>query len=432
MWQNVRRSVFWITDTITGSKVSNHINNISNLFTGENSEKFSNSNAWNELARHVVNTVPYYKKLKGFKSLTDFPVVNKSVIRENDEEFLSSAYQKAELVPSVTSGSTGTPFKFYQDKNKKTRNTADTLYFAQRAGYWPGQKLIYLKIWAEEKMNSWVHYKLRNVIPIDVIKLSDDKIEALINSIERENGKVSIVGYVSALERICRYLDKIQSGKINCDVTSIITTSESLTEYVNNKMTYYFSSEVLARYSNLENGIIAQQVPGSDQRFLINCASYKLEILDFDSDHSVNPGQPGRIVVTDLYNYGMPFIRYDTGDVGILSDYKDQYGNFYLEKIEGRKLDILYNTSGEIISSYIMYKNMWKYTEIKQYQLIQEGEKDYVFKINVDEKFDKEKQLTEEFKKYLGYDATFIITYVDEIPLLSSGKRKKTVNNWKP
>ena len=74
---------------------------------------------------------------------------------------------------------------------------------------------------------------------------------------------------------------------------------------------------------------------------------------------------------------------------------------------------------------------MWKYEEIKQYQLIQEGPKEYTFIINIENIFEKEKQLVTEFKKYLGDDADFRVEYADEIPLLASGKRKKTVNNWK-
>jgi phenylacetate-CoA ligase len=63
--------------------------------------------------------------------------------------------------------------------------------------------------------------------------------------------------------------------------------------------------------------------------------------------------------------------------------------------------------------------------------LIQEGEKDYIFKINADKSFHREAQLVSEFKSYLGSDANFIVEYVDEIPLLASGKRRKLVNNYR-
>ena len=187
---------------------------------------------------------------------------------------------------------------------------------------------------------------------------------------------------------------------------------------------------VYSRYSNLENGILAQQVPGSGHRYLVNTASYVLEIFKTDTDEPAAPGELGRIVVTDLYNYAMPMIRYDTGDMGVLSKEKDEAGNSYLEIVEGRKLDLLYATDGTLVSSYIVYKNMWQYTEILQYQLVQYGAKDYLFKINMEGPFTKEEKLVQEFKQYLGADANFRVEYVDEIPLLASGKRKKIANTY--
>ena len=180
----------------------------------------------------------------------------------------------------------------------------------------------------------------------------------------------------------------------------------------------------MSRYSNLENGIIAQQERNSEL-FLVNTASYYVEIFHPTKEELLPNGELGRIVVTDLYNYAMPIIRYDTGDFGILIE-KD--GKTYLQSVEGRKLDLLYDTKGNMVSSYIMYKNMWQYTEIEQYQLVQTHIKSYEFKINCPSGFKRQEQLVAEFKSYLGDDADFKVIYVDEIPLLDSGKRRKTVN----
>jgi phenylacetate-CoA ligase len=126
----------------------------------------------------------------------------------------------------------------------------------------------------------------------------------------------------------------------------------------------------------------------------------------------------------------MPLIRYDTGDIGAISSDSRKAGNMYFVKIEGRKLDLLYDTNGNLVSSYMVYKNMWQYTEIIQYQLVQEGRREYNIKINADDNFNKEAKLIKEFRTYLGEDAVFTVEYVAEIPLLSSGKRKMIVNNY--
>lgn len=68
---------------------------------------------------------------------------------------------------------------------------------------------------------------------------------------------------------------------------------------------------------------------------------------------------------------------------------------------------------------------MWKYTELEQYQLIQKGAKEFEMKLLLQGKFKREVELRNEFLSYLGDEAIFDITYVTDIPLLDSGKRKK-------
>ncbi len=41
-----------------------------------------------------------------------------------------------------------------------------------------------------------------------------------------------------------------------------------------------------------------------------------VKILKPDDDKLIQESEIGRIVITVLYNYSMPMIRYDTGDIG--------------------------------------------------------------------------------------------------------------------
>lgn len=422
----LRRQLFWFIDFLKGGKVYSHLIQLRADFKGN---KKSSSKDLADLLVHASNTTEFYKSFQNCL-LEDYPVVNKNIIRSKIDDFVSSKFGPEKRISVVTSGSTGTPFKVFHDHKKKNRNTADTIYFSELGGYKIGNRLFYLKIWAKEKLGSPLHYFIQNMVPFDVIKLSDHHIEKLLDSIQNYKGNISFLGYVSAWESVCRYLDKKNSKYQVASVCSVITMSESLDSYTKEKMFDYFGVKPLSRYSNLENGIIAQQTFFNDTKYLINTASYKVEIFDINEDKPIAPGKVGRIVVTDLYNYAMPMIRYDTGDFGVLSTETDQYGNMFLEKVEGRKLDVIFDTEGHMISSYLMYKNMWKYTDIEQYQIIQTGVGEYTFKISMIGKLDevREKQLTNEFLEYLGKSAVFTIEYVDEIPLLDSGKRRKIVN----
>ncbi len=427
----LRNKLFWIQDFLKGSKIRNHLNQIKNHFSNGMNDGKIESAILDKLLTHARETVPFYNRNnKIYKELLNFPVINKTIIRKSLDDFISYTYKKNDLFTVVTSGSTGTPFKTYQNKNKKLRNYADTIYFAQLSGFDIGIRLMYLKIWAKEKMNSSLVYRMQNIVPIDVLHLDDYQIQRMIERMENKKIAYGMLGYSSALELICQYLDRSSKEVVKADIKSLITMSESLNEYTKTSLKKYFGVEPVSRYSNLENGIIAQQLTGSGNKFLINTASYHIEVLKFDSDEQVMEGEIGRIVITDLYNYAMPLIRYDTGDVGAIVSDQNNSGIKYFSKIEGRKLDLLFDTKGKIVSSYIMYKNMWQYTDIKQYQLIQEDIKDYRFKINAEKGFNREKQLVKEYKSYLGEDANFVVEYVNEIPLLSSGKRRKVVNKY--
>lgn len=410
--------LFFLKEILSGRKITAHYSQIDRHF-----KSLRKDNNLNKLLIYVTNSIPFYKKFQN-NDLNSFPVINKVIIKANEREFLNLSYQLSKLIKMTTSGSTGTPFTVYQDLNKKARNHADTLFFGEMGGFEIGNKLYYLKIWAKQKMaNPWM-YKLQNIVPIDVIDLNEDKVHQMVQEMQSTNQKISLLGYVSALEHFIRYAEKRNIQKLKANIVSVITMSEGLPKETKSKLEMIFDCPVVSRYSNLENGIIAQQERDSDS-FLVNTASYYVEIFHPTKDELLSDGELGRIVVTDLFNYAMPMIRYDTGDFGIK---QTRNGKTYLTTVEGRKLDLLYDTQGRMVSSYIMYKNMWQYTEIEQYQLVQTHIKSYEFKINCPDGFQREDQLVAEFKSYLGDDADFKVIYVDEIPLLDSGKRRKTVN----
>jgi hypothetical protein len=126
------------------------------------------------------------------------------------------------------------------------------------------------------------------------------------------------------------------------NVSAIIAMSEGISENSKKKIKRFFGKQPVSRYSNVENGILAQQsIDGSDE-FEINWASYHIEILDVKNNEVLTYGKPGRIVITDLFNYAMPMIRYDTGDIGIM-DYSKDGKRLVLKSVEGRKMDMVFD-----------------------------------------------------------------------------------------
>ncbi len=423
---NFRNKLFWLLDALKGRPIGQNLKNISELFS-LNFKQLSEQNKpqLEKLLSVATQQSDFYKAYADFEKLEDFPVVNKTIIKENFESIKLPQKMGEKMYSVSTSGSTGTPFKILQSTKKKQRNSADTIYFAKKSGFTVGDKLLYLRLWAayykKPKYLAW----MQNVDQMDVEELNDEFLAKFFDDFVKDKQPKAWLGYPSGFLKLCNFLVSNNYPPLKGNVQSIIAMSEPLDSYVRKKMEYYFQCPIVSRYSNVENGIIAQQMPNKKE-FTINWASYYVEVLDMEHDKPAPLGQPGRIVVTDLYNLATPMIRYDTGDVGELTIGEHGYPEF--KSIQGRITDLLTNTRDEIVNPFVIYNNLYRYPELEQVQLVQNSESKYTFKVNSKKVFEREKEFISFFKYYLGYDADVSIEYVSEIPLLKSGKRKIIVN----
>lgn len=428
---NVRKKIYYLSDTIQGKKVTNHLNEINFILNNPEAgkSKIIQEKNLNNILKHATKTTPFYNKFKNFNSILDFPVIKKLVIQDNFNYFQSYLHKDKNNFKVSTSGSTGVPFFLFQDEVKRNRNKADVLHFLKRSNYEVGQRLFYLGVRLNQKFS--LKSLIQNVSLIDISKLTDEAIEDFLEKVAKDkNSNKILLGHVSAFETILNYLDRKNKDVTNIKLNSIVTNSEHLSNQTKTKLESYFKTHVLSRYSSEEAGIIAHQTIDSPNTFVVNHASYYIEILNLDSDIPAKPGELGRIVLTDLFNYAMPLIRYDTGDIA-KSKFNTK-GVLEFETVEGRKMDTVYDTKGNVLSSYVFNKIIYKhYKRIKQYQFIQQDKKEYEIKLNLQEdKFPFENELISEVKEDFGNDANVNITYVNEIPPLASGKRRKVINNY--
>jgi phenylacetate-CoA ligase len=426
--ESVRKISFWVIDFLKGSPVRKHYNDIKYILENFQSEKSKNrrDDYLSEILMHAVNTTPFYENIEVNIGLQNFPIINKGIIRDNYDDFKSLSYKELKNIPVVTSGSTGTPFKLFHNKNKRARNTADIIYFAQKGGFKIGSRLIYMKVWNAINTKSPLKLWMENIVPYSIFNYSNNDIANLISRLKKDQSQKGIVCFASTCDVIVNYLESINSEPIEANIRSIIANSDALTNYTKDKMEFYFKVPTLSRYSSMECGMVAQQDFKGGYDFKINWASFYVELLDLDQDVPVKSGKIGRVVITDLFNYCMPLIRYDTGDLAFWNTSETEIPS--LERIEGRKVDLIRDSKGAVITSHIVTVNMWKYSELKQYQFAQIAEKEYKFKLNPWKNFNREEELINEFKGYLGKEANIKIEYVDEVPLLSSGKRRLVVN----
>ena len=163
-----------------------------------------------------------------------------------------------------------------------------------------------------------------------------------------------IYGYTSALVIFARYLLKTnQILKNICPSLKVcITTSEILTREDREILTLAFGIGVANEYGVSEaGGIVAFENNQSD--WILSCETQFVEIVDSDGN-VVKNGQEGKILITDLHNKAMPFIRYEVGDIGVLKS-TESLGHLVLDKLIGRTNDKIILPSGKIAPGLTFY-----------------------------------------------------------------------------
>lgn len=427
----VRNKMFWLLDAVKGFPIKNQLREIETCIEQANSEKAIQikTKHLNRLLKHAANTTQYYKGLKKFTHVTDFPVIKKTTIQNNFEQFQSLAYKDKNNFKVSTSGSTGVPFFLFQDKGKRQRNHADVIYYFKKAGFSVGNRLYELEVWRGHNQKGRLKAWLQNAVQYDISRLTDQSIESFIALLKSDReSKKTLLGFASAFEKIAQFLERNNITLNPLGITAAVANSEYLNAYTKATLSKHMATVVLSRYSSEEIGIIAQQTLDSPDSFVINQASYHIELLQLNNDSPAPLGELGRIVVTDLFNFAMPIIRYDTGDIAKLDT--NEEGIITFTHIEGRRMDLIYDTAGRLLSSFVVYTKFYKYYHLlKQYQFIQHDKKVYEIKLNLQEEtFPYENELIDDVKSDFGNDADITITYVQEIPALASGKRRKVVN----
>ncbi len=377
---------------------------------------------------HAVRTVPYYRHTESGAPLSAFPVVNKDTFREHYDSFRSRAYLDAkDNRVMTTSGSTGTPFSMIQNRGKALMNTADSIFLSQLGGYRIGEKTAFIRVWVSNVKKSRLALFAENTIMMESSSLSDESIAGMLETIRRERVKV-LTGYASALGEISRYIERHGVDMSGFSVHAILPISETMPDPVRAQLSRQFGCPVRSYYSNEENGIMGIESE-TDDSYYINSESYYFEILKFDRDEPAGEGELGRIVLTDLTNEAFPVIRYDNGDSAAARKVmKNGRFRLMLTKLYGRRSDLLYDTKGRPVTPYVITNNFWDVEGVRQYRFLQTGRKTYELRLNGDRSRMNAEDMLRRIRPALGEDADITVTYVDEIPVLASGKRKYIEN----
>lgn len=418
----IRRTGFWCLDALKGSPVKKRKRHLERVWKSGRGD----AEALCNLLSHARQTVPFYHDIKTCK-LEDFPVVTKQDYRRQFDSFRSSSFLDESALHKVyTSGSSGTPFMAYQDPGKIKWHQAGLININEKIGWRVGDRFAFLRLWGvahgESRFSSW----LSNTVPINVVDFDERKQNEFCEKLSNDNQLSLILGYASAIGKLS---DTILQKEISSDklgVRLIIADSENLSNSTKHLIEQAFGCTVLNRYANNENGILALTEAKTDS-FYVNYPEYYLEILKFDADEPVKIGEPGRIVITDLYNYAFPFIRYDTGDIGVPEILMNDQC-LVISQLMGRVSASLTDIYGTFIPETVASSFYEDLVGLGRFQIEQTSSNEYIFRTE---------GISEEIKgivlerahKCFGGDARISLVVVDQILPGRNGKYPITINS---
>ena len=420
---------FWLLDWIKGGAVRKYYDQIERadrrgVSPEEVQEKIK------RLIEHATRTTTFYKDFPSDTPLEALPLMDKNKYREEYEAHLSSVYKDAgDNRIMYTSGSTGTPFSMIQDRNKINHNTAAGIYLSTIGGYYIGMRWTFIRRWVRQVNKGKLEFLKENMVFIDSAVLDEEAIFNILAILKKKRVKY-VMGYASSLSAISRYIDEHKVDMSGFRVQTILSTSEALADRSRDRLRAQFGCPVGSWYSNEENGNIGIAVDGLQEGYYIDSESYYIELLKLDSDEPAEDGQVGRVVITDLYNYAFPILRYDNGDLAVAhrQDMGDGRYRLFFKEVYGRRSDMIYDSEGRLISPYCITNGMWGVGGINQWRFIQTGTMEYTMELSGDEQVIDTADVLKRLTPYLGQQAKVSIKFVDEIPVLRSGKRKYIEN----
>ena len=377
------------------------------------------------LLEYAKDHSPYYRENPQWKELSDFPVLTKGdFIEAYDKILTDNSSEQGNLYRLSTSGSTGTPFTVLCDGDKMDRVNMNFISCMELNGFRMGMKRGEFRAWIKGKntISKWKSFK-NNLIMVDISNMGDESLEKICRDIEKKKIQV-LVSYSSALVALSQYLKKTGRDISKWKVEMIFSMGEALPDGTYDLLQEIFGFSPVRSYGNNENGFIAIQL-GEEKEYTIDLYNFYTEILKMDSDEPAEPGELGRIVVTDYYNKTFPMIRYDTGDTGKIRLYKDEKGRLHGKFLEiyGRRGSLIYNCQGEPLSIHVFMNILLNFEGIVyQAKCIQRKKKEYELLINADREKLQIEEVLAAYRKYLGAEAQIKVTYVEEIPVQSSGK----------
>lgn len=337
-----------------------------------------------DLVGSCWDQVPYYRRTmeeRGFgpedvrtmEDLCRFPFLTKAQIRAHTEDL--KARDAHALARFNTGGSSGEPLVFYIGKERVSHDVAAKWRATRWWGVDIGDREIVvwgspIELSAQDRVRAARDRLLRTRL-IPAFEMSEANLDRFVAEIRAFRPRM-LFGYPSALSLIARHARKRGLAMDALGVKVAFVTSERLYDEQRAAIEEVFACAVANGYGGRDAGFIAHACPQG--RLHITAEDIIVEVVDRQG-RPLPAGEAGEIVVTHLATRDFPFIRYRTGDVGVLGGEPCPCGRGLpvLAEIQGRATDFVVARDGTIMHGLALIYVVRDVPGIERFKILQEG-----------------------------------------------------------
>ena len=364
--------------------------------------------------------------------LRKLPPIDKTTIRKNLARMTNHTVRGG-LYTLNTGGSTGEPLTFYVDRRRMACDKAARMLTHAWYDVLPGDREVYLwgapaELNAQDRLKQ-LRDRVTNELLLEAFNMSPARIASYIGQINRFEPR-SIFGYPSSLSLLAAWCQRNHLPFLGQKLAAVFTTGEVLDDQDRERIQRFFGAPVANGYGSRDGGFIAHQCPHG--RMHIMAHHLIVEVVD-DKGRLVPPGNTGEIVVTHLDAHATLFIRYRTGDLGVISHNGCPCGRrlAILERVCGRRTDQLVAADGSLQHALSAIYVLRELQTIKRFQIRQHADRSVDVRVVPSDDFTATDRyrIRDGIARQLGRSLTVRVKLVDHIKTAASGKFRQVVSD---
>ena len=420
---------------------STYKNVVKNQWKPYKEQKVQQEKKLRNMISFAYNNVPYYHKLFNelkispqdictIEDLEKLPILNKDIIKANWEDFKPANLSSMNYNEQATGGSTGTPFKYRLLKSDRFMSAALLYRGWGYAGYDLGDKMAYLAgsslgIGTKTALLKNIHEFTRNIRKLSSFDMGEEDMQHYTHIINSFHPKF-IRGYASSIYFYAKWIHENDITVQSPD--AVFTTAEKLLPHMRDMISNTFDCDVYDSYG-LNDGSMSASECQEHTGLHIDTERGIMEVVD-DDNCQIEEGT-GNIIATSLNNFAMPFIRYQTGDMGHIIEDKCECGreSKLLKEVVGRQQEMLQTPEGKYVHGTFFVYVFKKVHGVKEFQVIQKTLERIRILLVTDVNFDeKQFEFIRSVAKSKSTQWNIEFEIVNHIERTKAGKYKFIVN----